>query len=285
MYDTALDVFAIKLIIHHDSHSIAISNLSQPLTYVQSITSSFFPLQHVRHCHLEFVFHLLAQSAHGYVDQRHKIFSLLNLGTFTAPLLTMSLQIQSLFHQQSQTSNVFWVLAISGYILCDSAHAIIANSGYGPSACISNVCFLLSNCMALTHLWILCSMDFHLLSLAHVNCLATLYCPHCASDNKCVWFFNILIPCYYNPKISPIVCSMQYAPQRNKTTWPGIYHIIAMVGLLLPLLSFPFTNKFVFSWHHFELAYMYAVLCMLNTNSSSWEILFMFLLLLHFSRH
>ena len=70
-------------------------------------------------------------------------------------------------------------------------------------------------------------MDAQPLALAHINSLATLHLPRRAPDNDHVWFFDTLIPCYYNPDISPIVCSMRCDRRHHGTTRPGAYHIIA----------------------------------------------------------
>lgn len=48
-------------------------------------------------------------------------------------------------------------------------------------------------------------MNTHPVALAYLNSLTTLQLPRRASDNDHIWFFDALIPCYYNPDI-PLSC-------------------------------------------------------------------------------
>ena len=74
-------------------------------------------------------------------------------------------------------------------------------------------------------------LEFSTLREVRVNCFAVLQHPrHPANDNRtCI--FDVLIPICYNPALSPVPCTMRYAPDRRETFRPGTYQIVATVPL------------------------------------------------------
>ena len=89
-------------------------------------------------------------------------------------------------------------------------------------------------------------MDSPSLNVARLNCLAFLQLPRRSKNDEHICFFDVLIPCCYNPAFSPIVCSMHYAPCRRQTILPGRYHIIATVCHYL-IHSCPYILTLLFS--------------------------------------
>lgn len=80
--------------------------------------------------------------------------------------------------------------------------------------------------MALPAIWCVVTVEC---SVAQINCVVTLEHPRRRDDDDCDTFVDALIPCYFNPAISPIVCSMRYSSRGRKNIQPGTYHMVATV--------------------------------------------------------
>jgi hypothetical protein len=68
---------------------------------------------------------------------------------------------------------------------------------------------------------------------AHISSLVRLKNPCTSVDNNQNLFFDALVPCYHNPGISPIVCSMHVTTTDGGEILPGTFSLLATEGFFI----------------------------------------------------
>lgn len=119
------------------------------------------------------------------------------------------------------------------------------------------------------------------MTTAEINCVASLQFPRQHGEDDTIIFLDTLVPCYYNPAISPILCSMHYTPQRHRNFPPGNYHIVAKVQNPSYFLHCC-TDFCIFRSSHSDQVSTLPVLSDLKTCVCSWKTSFKYSVCLYF---